>query len=168
MMKKAQNLDTSDCPVPDDMLGRLYRSPEHGVVQTVSTLPAVQRARLAVFCYGRAHLNELAMAIASTCDRETLVDIAHRVGEALYEQSRERPKQQLVERAQGGRRNITLASSAASGEAPRFFQDEPLDESGLEELTEARPTARAEEPSFADNHAHDRAAQRFPALVVGF
>lgn len=165
MIKKAQDLDTSNCPVPDEMLGRLYRSRDAGVIQTVSSLPAVQRARLAVFCYGRAHLNEMAMAIASTCDRETLVDIAHRVGETLYVQSQERRKQAAIPE-QVGRRSITLASSASLGETPRaFFDDEPVDEIAPEELdgeaAEAFSAAEDRAPEDAREHA-------YPALVVGF
>ena len=167
MIKKAQSVDLASCPVPDDMLGRLYRSPDAGVIQTVSGLPAVQRARLAVFCYGRAHLNEMAMAIASTCDRETLVDIAHRVGEALYVQSRERRKQ-VAAPEQVGRRSITLASSAASGDAPRpLFVEEPLDDIAADEMADsgaADETARCGEDG-AENLA---GAQAFPKLVVGF
>lgn len=167
MINKAPTSNTSDCPVPDDMLGRLYRSPAQGVIQTVSTLPVVQRARLAVFCYGRAHLNDLAMAIGSTCDRETLVDVAHRVGEAIYLQSRERPAQQLAERAQPGRRNITLASSATSGHASRPFEDEPVDESALEEIAEDTPVAAAENAE-AGREQEIVVERHYPALVVGF
>ena len=167
MTKTAQSVDLASCPVPDAMLGRLYRSPDAGVIQTVSGLPAVQRARLAVFCYGRAHLNEMAMAIASTCDRETLVDIAHRVGEALYVQSRERRKL-VAPPEQVGRRSITLATSAAAGDAPRpLFVEEPLEDIATDDVTEAG--AAAETASCEEERAENPGApQAFPALVVGF
>jgi hypothetical protein len=33
----------------------------------------VERANLAVFCYRKAHLNRVGLAIAATCDRDTLI-----------------------------------------------------------------------------------------------
>lgn len=51
-------------------------------------LSETQRARLALFCYSRAHFRELAVAIAATCDPEMLVALAGTAGEVLSVQCR--------------------------------------------------------------------------------
>ncbi len=43
-------------PVPDELIGRLYRSPRHGINELVSGLSTSRRGSLAAFCYSRAHL----------------------------------------------------------------------------------------------------------------
>ena len=47
------------------------------------------RANLAAFCYGRAHLHDIGLTIAATCEFEELVAAAGSVGHFLFEQSRE-------------------------------------------------------------------------------
>lgn len=76
------------CPVSLDLLGQLYRADEHARSEMLLALSDAQRARLALFCYNRAHFGELAMAIAATCDPETLVALAGAVGEVLSVQCR--------------------------------------------------------------------------------
>jgi hypothetical protein len=111
--------DAEDCPVPDDILGGLYRSPDQSLA-AVCDLPEDQKGRLAAFCYGRAHLRDIGLAIAATCELGALVDAAGFAGRVIYAQSRERPEV-VVSRA-FARRPITLASSA--GMAPRFFDQD--------------------------------------------
>ncbi|MGZ8300402.1 MAG: hypothetical protein ACXWU5_08395, partial [Rhodoplanes sp.] len=48
-----------------EALGRLYRATVSGVGDIVDSLSASERARIAVFCYGRAHLNAIGLAIAA-------------------------------------------------------------------------------------------------------
>ena len=76
------------CPVSLDLLGQFYRAGEHARSELALSLSEPQRARLALFCYNRAHLRDLAVAIASTCDPEALVGLAGTVGEALSVQCR--------------------------------------------------------------------------------
>jgi hypothetical protein len=83
--------DDDGCPVPDELIGRLYRSPQHGINELVSGLSMSRRGSLAAFCYGRAHLRDIGLAIAATCDLETLVVAGGRAGTFLFEQSRELP-----------------------------------------------------------------------------
>src|ERR1700738_3148945 len=45
-----------DCPVPEEVIGLLYRSSHNRVYELISGLSAPHRASLATFCYGRAHL----------------------------------------------------------------------------------------------------------------
>ncbi|MCZ7660199.1 MAG: hypothetical protein M5U07_21225 [Xanthobacteraceae bacterium] len=44
------------CPVPNELIGRLYRAAAASVGDIVASLAPAQRAELALFCYGRAHL----------------------------------------------------------------------------------------------------------------
>jgi hypothetical protein len=85
--------DNEACPVPAEMIGRLYRSPQHGVSELVSGLSSARRGSLAAFCYGRAHLRDIGLAIAATCDLETLVEAGGRAGMFLFEQSRVLPQE---------------------------------------------------------------------------
>jgi hypothetical protein len=87
---------TEDCPVTDELIGRLYRAPTHRISELVSELSDLERGSLAAFCYGRAHLREIGYAIAATCDLETLVSIGGRVGSFLFDLSRDPPEEEKV------------------------------------------------------------------------
>jgi hypothetical protein len=78
-----------DCPVREEIIGLLYRSSQHHVQEFVSGLSPQQRASLAAFCYGRAHLHDIGLTIAATCEFEELVSAAGGAGYFLFEQSRE-------------------------------------------------------------------------------
>jgi len=56
-----------ECPVDDSLLGELYRSSPQGLHALVETVAPRVRAMLALYCYRRSHLSQLALAIASTC-----------------------------------------------------------------------------------------------------
>ena len=71
----------------------------------------VRRARLAVFCYGRAHLRELARVIAATCEEADLVEVAGKLGATLFRQSRE---QEEVPQPRLHKRPVTLAKFVPS------------------------------------------------------
>lgn len=85
------NHDSDCCPVPAEFIGRLYRAPKHRISEIVSDLSRSERGGLATFCYGRAHLRAIGLAIAATCDLETLNISAGRAGTFLFELSREPP-----------------------------------------------------------------------------
>ena len=99
----------------DEVLARLIRTADRDKIpEVVAPLTAAQRARLAVFCYGRAHLNGIGLAIAATCDLHSLMEAApsNAAGNVIFTQSRERPK--TDDRPTGGSRaRITLARSAS-------------------------------------------------------
>jgi hypothetical protein len=78
-----------DCPVREEVIGLQYRSSEDHVQEFISGLSPQHRASLAAFCYGRAHLHEIGLTIAATCEFEELVAAAGSVGHFLFEQSRE-------------------------------------------------------------------------------
>ncbi len=96
------------CPVDDSLLGDLYRSSPEGLHALVETIPANVRAMLALYCYRRTHLSDLAIAVASTCERQELVLAGGELGSVVFDQSRKAP-----ELAREKRRKITLASGSA-------------------------------------------------------
>ena len=98
--------------VMDEIIGRLHISPMRSVDGLVSNLSEDQRGTLATFCYVRAHLHEVALAIAATCNLDTLVHAGGKPGNFLFEQSRQRPKaEQFDPRAR--RVKISLARNIA-------------------------------------------------------
>lgn len=53
------------------------------------TLPELQRARVAQFCYNRVHMRELGLRLASTCSLHTLRAAFGRAGDVVFKQSRD-------------------------------------------------------------------------------
>jgi len=98
------------CPVSEELLGRLYRAGPSGADETTSSLSPQQRASLAAFCYARAHLHEIGLAIAAICDQHSLIEAAGKAGSALYAQSRNRVPAQATPAVK--KRAITLATLA--------------------------------------------------------
>jgi hypothetical protein len=106
--------ENEGCPVADELLGRLYVVPIAEVDSIVSRLPPGPRGSLATFCYGRAHLRDIGLAIAATCDLETLIDAGGRAGTSLFEASRERPLEPKQPFSWARRHQISLAVTGAS------------------------------------------------------
>ena len=106
--------DGDGCPVPEELIGRLYDCPMHRIDGLVATLPPGSRGSLAAFCYGRAHLRNIGLAIAATCDLETLVDAGGRAGNSLFAASRERPAEPPRTFSWSRRSRITLATTGVS------------------------------------------------------
>lgn len=77
-----------ECPVSPDVLADLYRAGPERVVEILRGLSENRRARLALCCFRRAHLRDVALAIATTCDPLRLFQLAGNNGEALAAQSR--------------------------------------------------------------------------------
>jgi hypothetical protein len=105
------------CPVPESVFGQLYRAHAQGLPQLVESIPAHTRAMLALFCYRRAHLHALSLAIASSCEESDLVEVGGRAGQVLFELSRH-PEQPAPMPEQPGRRKITLAKGPLWTPAP--------------------------------------------------
>ena len=95
-----------DCPVPESVLGDLYRSKPEGLQALVATITPSVRAMLAVYCYRRTHLHSIALAIASSCDKEDLIIFGGDPGAALFEQARRSPTHQ------SGKRKVSLSHGA--------------------------------------------------------
>ena len=56
-------LEDEPCPVTDQMLGDMYRASAHGLKELIATVSPTARALLAVYCYRRAHLSSIGLAI---------------------------------------------------------------------------------------------------------
>ena len=118
MWSSRQAFENDVCPVGDELLGSLYRASEHGLPQLVESVSSDVRAMLALFCYKRAHLHSMSLAIAATCTERDLVEQGGIVGQTLYAMSREAPSSAPSVSASGSRRNITLSTKPLSTFAP--------------------------------------------------
>jgi hypothetical protein len=96
------------CPVSEELLGALYRSSQHGLSGLVTTVGPETRAMLALYCYRRAHLQNIGLAIAATCDQADLVWVGDGAGAALFSCSRAAPPKKVAN-YQDARRSVTLA-----------------------------------------------------------
>ena len=77
------------CPVPLSFLSDLMRAQGVAAGALINTLEHPRRAELALFCYRRAHLRQLAHAIASQCTQGQLRDVGLIAGDALFIAARE-------------------------------------------------------------------------------
>jgi hypothetical protein len=103
--------------VPDELVGRLYHASESEIADIVSAFSSRQRANLAMFCYRKAHLQRIGLAIAANCELFDLVDAwGGPAGEALFAHVRDRraPPDPVTSR----RPKITLATMPAFGWTP--------------------------------------------------
>jgi hypothetical protein len=110
-MRSHSLLEEDQCPVPLELLGRLLVSSPIVVDEEIASMPVARRVSLALFCYSRCHLRDLALRIAATCDQSSLVSAAGHAGAVLRSQALAgMPEAQSPAQ---GRRRITLARSAA-------------------------------------------------------
>src|ERR1700758_5618829 len=98
------------CPVTDQTLGEMYRASPHGLNELIATVPPTARGLLAVYCYRRAHLASIGLAIAATCEKDDLTALGGNAGAILFERSHEAPQSPLPDARATGRRKITLAT----------------------------------------------------------
>ena len=98
------------CPIGDQLLGEIYRASAHGLNQLIATISPGTRALLALYCFRRAHLASIGLAIAATCEEDDLTSLGGNNGVALFERSREAPQSISTESRADGRRKITLAA----------------------------------------------------------
>ena len=103
-------LEDEPCPVPDAILGEMYRASAHGLNELIGTVPPRARVLLAVYCYRRAHLASIGLAIAATCDKDDLADWGGNAGSVLFDRSREAPQTSPSNAFGAGRKKITLAT----------------------------------------------------------
>jgi hypothetical protein len=102
-----------DCPVADELLGSLYRSSPQGLPELVLSVPAETRAMLALFCYRRSHMQELALAIASTCELRDLMQWGGTLGSTIHAQAQQTLSKPAAAEATG-RRKVTLSTAPLS------------------------------------------------------
>jgi hypothetical protein len=101
------------------LVGRLHDAPMRSVAPLVSSLSEGYRASLAIFCYSRAHLHEVGLAIAATCTMEALVLAGGKPGTFLFERSRH---PHYGEHAFLGARRMRI-SLATNASRQKFAQD---------------------------------------------
>jgi hypothetical protein len=124
MFSSREAFENDFCPVRDELLGEMYRANENGLPQLVESVSSDVRAMLALFCYRRSHLHQLALAIAASCSEQELIQLGGRVGSTLYALSRE-PAARIAPSSYGNRKPITLSTKPLSTFSP--LEDE-LDE----------------------------------------
>ena len=121
-------LDDELCPISDQFLGELYRSDANNVDLMIASIDPSVRAMLAMFCYRRAHLAPLGLAVAASCDENDLTHWGGAGGAALFAVSRhasiELPKRSA------GRPKITLSNGTLYAKTtPSDIEDFEEDES---------------------------------------
>jgi hypothetical protein len=126
-MRISRDSDSDPCPVPDAMLGELYRSSKAGLAELIATVSPDVRAALALYCYRRGHLKGIGLAIASTCNSHDLETIGGTAGAALYGRSRESTPTAPVPSPYVARQKITLASGSLRKSLPIDEELEPDD-----------------------------------------
>ena len=126
MASHGLNFADDVCPVPESIFGQLYRAHPRGLCELAESIPAQTRAMLALFCYRRAHLQPLSLAIASTCDEMDLVQAGGRVGTVLFDLSRQPDATVTAQPPEPGRRKITLSKGPLWNPAP--LEDDYLEE----------------------------------------
>jgi hypothetical protein len=100
-----------DCPVPEHLLGRLYRAKPHGLAELVATVPARTRAMLALYCYRRSHLQAIGLAVAASCEECDLEELGAYAGRVLFEKARQAPEKARCS-FYATRRNVSLSNGA--------------------------------------------------------
>ena len=99
--------------VGDAILSRLYRAEPDEIASIVETLPVDVRARLAAFCYARAHLRTIGREIAAQCDEPSLTQHAGvALGRSIIEARRLRDTETSGVENSRGRPNVSLATAA--------------------------------------------------------
>jgi len=107
-------LNEEACPVPESVLGQLYRASPHGLNATIETVSPEARATLAVYCYRRAHLASIGLAIAASCDEADLTSHGGNLGADLFIKSRA-PEAVVTESVAAQHRKVTLSSGPIIG-----------------------------------------------------
>jgi hypothetical protein len=103
-------LEDEGCPVADQLLGEIYRSNANRLNELIATVSPTARALLAVYCYRRAHLASIGLAIAATCEEDDLITVAGNAGEMLFERSRAASWSEPIDARANGRRKVTLSA----------------------------------------------------------
>ena len=108
MLPKFELPSEEECPISDELLGVLYRSNPHGLSALVTSIGPETRAMLALYCYRRAHLQDMGLSIAATCEEADLLSFGA-LGSILFSRSREAPHKSIVNYHQA-RRTVTLST----------------------------------------------------------
>lgn len=116
MWSSREAFENDACPVREELLGQMYRANENGLPQLVDSVSGDVRAMLALFCYRRAHLQPLALAVAASCDERDLIQAGGRAGSVLYALAHEKRRPAISSYSQ--RKAITLSTAPLASFAP--------------------------------------------------
>ena len=83
------HVDALHNPSSDAEIVNLLVADQQEVGAIAKSLPNMQRARIAQYCYQRVHMRELGLKLASGCDLMTLRSVFGRAGDVVYAQSRD-------------------------------------------------------------------------------
>ena len=125
MLPERRMFEDEVCPVSEEVLGEMYRASPHGLNELIASVPPAVRGMLAIYCYRRAHLASIGLAIAATCDEDDLTRYGGNAGALLFTKSREAPPAPRLAPNQMGRRKITLASGPLRSMAPAVPDEDP-------------------------------------------
>ncbi len=103
-------LNEEACPVPESVLGQLYRASPQGLAELIETVSPDVRAMLAVYCYRRAHLASIGLAIASSCTEDDLSFHGGNLGADIFAKSR--APQAAAQSSRSQRQKISLSNGA--------------------------------------------------------
>ena len=103
-------LEDEPCSVSDEILGKMYRASAHELNELIATVSPTAKVLLAVYCYRRAHLASIGLAIAATCDKDDLETWGGNAGAILFERSRKAPQPSPSRAHATDRKKITLAT----------------------------------------------------------
>jgi len=81
-----RDLNEASCPIPEHIFSSIHRATPQEALSIAKLLPDLQRAKLALFCYARAHLRETGRALATICNDNDLLREGGAAGQALIEQ----------------------------------------------------------------------------------
>jgi hypothetical protein len=107
MLSFCRDMDEEACPIADHVLAKLYSATENILTALVDAIEPDIKPALAFFCYRRAHLQAVGLAIAASCNESELVSFGGRAGAALFARARE--ERDVAQRSSGYafRRKVT-------------------------------------------------------------
>ena len=115
-----------DCPVTLEVLGSVYRADEYDLPLILAEIPALKRAQLATYLYGKSHMHQLGLKVARACDREDLIRVAGEIGSVIHGQAHLKPGKPAVDVAVEltkhkplpGQKKVSLAGAAKGAPKP--------------------------------------------------
>ena len=81
-------MDEDRCPVSESLLAKLHKTNPACVALLVERLSPETRAQLSVFCFRRAHLHEVGIAIGAICPEDDLLIAGGSLGVQIVSESR--------------------------------------------------------------------------------
>lgn len=120
-----RDFEDDACPISDRVVAKLYGADAASLPGLLDEIEPQIKPALAFFCYRRAHLYGVGLAIAASCEENELVSFAGtEAGTALFERAREKGSVVQARHAYSVRRKITLATGPMWSSR---FEEEPYE-----------------------------------------